>query len=179
MLGTLRLYLVRHAAVVIDPNRPAPEWPLSEAGRDAASELARSRAWDPDGIVAASPEPKARETAEPIAAAADVEVHVEPDLREVARGALPVLERADYVALVARYLAGEAIEGWEPAAEARERFAASIERLLTETRGEVVAVTHGLVIALFLGLTLEEWAALPLPALLQPETWMRRTSVPR
>jgi broad specificity phosphatase PhoE len=175
----VRLVLVRHAEVALELDRPAPEWRLTDAGRAAAAALAGSRSWDGVELVATSPEPKARDTAEPIAAALGLPLRVEDDLREVERGGLPVLERADYVALVARYLGGEPVEGWEPATEALERFAACIDRLLGETTSEVVAVTHGLVIALFLGLTLDEWTALPLPAVLQPETWIRRTSRPR
>ena len=163
----MRLYLVRHAAVVLDVDRPAPEWRLTEAGREAAAELARSRSWDGVVLVATSPEPKARDTATPIAAAVGIPLRVEPGLREVERGSQPVLEREEYVALVERYLRGEPVEGWEPAAEASARFTAAVEGLLAEATGDVVAVTHGLVIALYLGLDRAAWANLALPDVLE------------
>jgi broad specificity phosphatase PhoE len=55
------------------------------------------------------------------------------------------------------------VEVWEPAAEARARFAASVRALAGEARGPLALVTHGLVLSLYLGLSPEEWEALRLP----------------
>jgi broad specificity phosphatase PhoE len=64
---------------------------------------------------------------------------------------------------VRRYLAGEPVDGWERAAEARARFSGALERVAAAADGHAAVVTHGLVISLRLGYGLEEWRALRLP----------------
>jgi broad specificity phosphatase PhoE len=163
-----RVFFIRHAAVVLDP-RPAPEWRLSAEGVDAARRLARELRLVGVGRIVSSPEPKALDTAAPLAEARGLELAVEDDLREVARDELPVLARRDYVALVGRYLGGESLDGWEPADEARARFAAAVYRHRAEHAGDTAIVTHGLVLALYLGLTPARWEAMRLPDVLEAE----------
>jgi len=159
-----RLYLIRHAAVELEEGVPAPEWQLTPAGRAAAGRLARSQAWRELTLIATSPEPKARGTAEPIATAAGLELREEPDLREVSRERTPILARADYVALVERYLAGDAVAGWESGQLARRRVASCIARLVRDAAGPCAVVSHGLVLSLYLGLAVADWQAITLPA---------------
>lgn len=162
-----RVFFIRHAAVVLDPRRPAPEWLLSEDGLDAARRLACEPRLAEVGRIVSSPEPRALGTAAPLADARGLELTVDDDLREVERGSLPVLARRDYVALVGRYLGGEGVDGWEPAAEARARFAAAVDRHRANHDGDTAIVTHGLVLALHLGLDPARWEALPLPAVVE------------
>ena len=141
------MLLVRHAAVVVDPATPSHEWPLSQAGREAARALEL-----PPGPALTSPEPKARETA----ALAGLDAAADERLREVAR---PWSD--DYVSLVARYLGGEDLDGWEPRGAALERLHAALDGF------DGVAVSHGLAISLFAGLSFDEWHALPFPAVVE------------
>jgi broad specificity phosphatase PhoE len=141
------MLLVRHAAVVVDPSTPAHEWPLSLEGRDAARALEL-----PAGPALTSPEPKARETA----LLAGLDARIDERLREVAR---PWSD--DYATLVRRYLGGEEVEGWEPRAAALERLHAVLDGF------GGVAVSHGLAISLYAGLTFDEWRALPFPAVVE------------
>jgi broad specificity phosphatase PhoE len=157
------LHLIRHVEVELREGTPPEEWLPTSAGLAAAERLAREPFVPDLTLVASSPEPKAVATARPIAAAARAQLLLEDDLREARRPGTPILERDAYVALVARYLAGEEIEDWEPATTARARFAACVERLLADARGPVAVVTHGLVISLYLGYGVEEWRALRLP----------------
>jgi broad specificity phosphatase PhoE len=157
------LYLIRHVEVELRDGVPPEEWPPTPAGLEAADRLAGEPFVRDLSLVATSPEPKAVATARPVAASAGLELRVEDDLREARRPKTPILERDAYVALVARYLAGEEIAGWEPAAAARARFAGCVERLAAEARGPLAVVTHGLVISLFLGYGVEKWRALRLP----------------
>jgi broad specificity phosphatase PhoE len=172
-----RLFLVRHAAVELREDVPPSEWELTPAGRAAA---ARLRAELPAvEWAASSPEPKALGTAE----ALGFPVRLEPDLREVERPAGPILAREEWVALVGRYLDGEAIDGWEPADAARARFAATMSRLLDDAGKALVVVTHGTVASLWLGLSVGEWERIGLPAVaeIDPATrrLLRRFSAPR
>ena len=134
--------------------------------RDAppARRLAAAPVWREVVLVASSPESKAVATAEPIAAAARVPFRIEPDLREIVRPPPPVLDARAHRERVRRYLAAEAVNGWEPADSGRARFERCVERLAAETRGPFAAVSHGTVLALYLRLTPEEWAAIALPA---------------
>lgn len=158
-----RLVLVRHVPVVRAAGVHARAWPASEEGLRLAAELARSPALAGAALVATSPEPKARATAEPIAASAGAPLRVDERLAEVDRGDQELLPRQEYVALASAYLSGVAV-GWEPAPVARRRFAAAVAELAEQTDGDLVVVAHGLVLSLYLGLDPEEWAAMPLPA---------------
>ena len=153
------LWFVRHAAVDLDLARPASTWELTADGRADADAIAARLA--PVARVLSSPEPKAAATGEPIAARSGVELELDPRLREVWREAnLP-----DYAAhrdAVRRYLDGEAIAGWEPAADARARFASALEGL-----DDAVVVTHATVLSLFLGYDFERWNRIALPDLIE------------
>ncbi|HEX9415499.1 MAG TPA: histidine phosphatase family protein [Gaiellaceae bacterium] len=167
------LYLVRHAEVIIRGDREPPEWPLSPQGLEDAHDLARAPLWSSVALVASSPEKKTRATARPIAEAAGLEVRVEPDLREVDRGATPLVSADEYHALVAAHFAApdESVSGWEPAGRASARVVACIERIASESDGPACIVSHGLVLSHYLahlrGLdspSVEEWRAIALPA---------------
>jgi broad specificity phosphatase PhoE len=141
------MLLVRHAAVVIDPSKPSHEWPLSEAGRSAARALVL-----PVGLALTSSEAKARETAE----LARLDAVVDERLGEVQR---PWSD--DYQRLVERYLGGEDLVDWEPRVSALARLRAVLDGF------DGVAVTHGLAISLYAGLSFDEWRALPFPAIVE------------
>jgi broad specificity phosphatase PhoE len=156
------ILLVRHAAVAVDRTRPAAEWQLSSAGLEAAERLARARAWRDVRLVATSPEPKARATAGPLAAAAGVGPVVDPRLREVeGRAWVDDCERA-----VAEYFATGERPGWEPAVRATARIRDALDAL----PGDACAVSHGLVLSLAVAdLTgrppdIVAWRAVPFPA---------------
>jgi broad specificity phosphatase PhoE len=167
------LYLVRHAEVIVSLDRPAAEWPLSETGRNSARELAAAREWRSLALVASSPEPKARDTAAPIAAAAGLELRIDPELREVDRGETPVVSQEEYFALVAAHFSApdEHVAGWETGSAARARVNACIARLAAEADGHVCVVSHALLLSHYLaglqGLPHPDakgWRAIPHPS---------------
>jgi broad specificity phosphatase PhoE len=168
------VYLVRHVEVALVDGVPAHEWVPTEAGLEAARRLATAPDWREIRLVATSTEPKARATAEPIGAAAGVPIRAERDLREVAREPAPVLEAADHRLGVGRYLEGAPIEGWEAREHARRRFERCLDGLVSETAGPLAVVSHATVLALYLGLTRDEWAAIPLPAVAVADPRTRR-----
>jgi probable phosphoglycerate mutase len=154
------LTFVRHAQVDLDLDRPAATWQLSDAGRAAAEEIAARLA--PVARVVSSPEPKARATAEPLARRSGVVVELDERLREVDR-ATNMPDYDAHRAAVRRYLTGDAVDGWELRAQARERFAAAVAQV-----DDAVVVTHATVLALFLGYDFEQWEAIGLPDVI---TW--------
>jgi broad specificity phosphatase PhoE len=149
------VWFVRHAAVERRLDVPAAEWELSAEGREAARALAARLA--PVPRVLSSPEPKALDTARPLAAESGVELEVDERLREVARATnLPTYD--EHRQAVRRYLAGDVVDGWEAAADARRRFAAAVEGV-----DAAAVVTHATVLALFLGYDAERWERIALP----------------
>ncbi len=143
----MRLYLVRHAAVVVQADRPSSQWYLSLEGRAAAGALAEEPYWSDIAIISSSPEPKAVATAQRIAARHGLAIRTEPDLREVER---PWAEDG-YRELAQRYLAGEDIDGWEPLSGARGRALRCIGRVIEVADGQDAAVvSHGLLLTLYL-----------------------------
>ena len=163
--------LVRHAQVRLDPELPPRLWVLTDEGRAGAERLAKLPVFARVEAVVTSPEPKARATAEPIAKAAGVELRVEQGLREAERGASPVDDRARFVAQVDAWLDGAPVPAWEPRDVAAARIVACVARLLHEVSGDIVLVSHGTVLSLYLAwlrgeerVALAEWEAIPLPA---------------
>ena len=167
------LILVRHSLPEIDPGRPAAEWPLSQEGRRRSRLLAgRLTGYDLAAIVA-SREPKAAETGRIVAETLDLPFETAADLHEHERQHEPFFASQEaFRARVMRLLAQpEApLFGRETGDEARQRFAAALEAVLTNhPRGNLAVVTHGTVLALFLahaaGLdAVALWQRLGLPA---------------
>jgi broad specificity phosphatase PhoE len=141
--------LVRHAMPELQPGVAPHLWELGETGRAAARDLAQHLH---GGLVVSSDEPKALQTAEEIAAHLGAEIAVDHRLAEARR---PGEWDVDYRARAARYVGGEALDGWEPHAAVIERFTAAV-------RGDIV-VTHGLAMTLYLGETVDFWAELRFP----------------
>jgi broad specificity phosphatase PhoE len=177
--------LVRHAQVRLDPELPPRLWELTAEGRTGAERLARLPVFA--GVEAAftSPEPKARATAEPVAKAAGVVLRVEQDLREAERCASLVDDRARFVAQIAAWLDGAPLPGWEARDAAAARIVACVARLLHELSGDVVLVSHGTVLSLYLAwlrgeerVALAEWEAIPLPAVAVVDPVARRIIEP-
>jgi broad specificity phosphatase PhoE len=143
------MILVRHAMPELQPGVAPDRWGLGETGRAAARELAARL----DGrVVVSSDEPKARQTAEEIAAHLSAELVVDAAWREVRR---PGDWDDGYRSRAARYVGGEALEGWEPHADV-------IARVTAAARGDIV-VTHGLAMTLYLGESVSFWEELRFP----------------
>lgn len=120
-----------------------------------------------------SPEPKARETAELVAAALGLpEVNTVEGLREHDDRDVPFLSDEAFRTAVRECFArpNEAVFGPESAARARARFAAAVDGLSLPSAGASnVVVAHGRVIALFVAKRAELqayslWERLGLPS---------------
>ena len=172
-----RLYLVRHAAVAVREDTPAPQWHLAPAGRAAAEALAEEPYWAGVRGLHTSPEPKAVATAQRIAARHGLAIRVEHDLREVENRAWS--EQAVYQQQARRYLARDSADEWEPRDTALGRVRSCIDGIVERHQGlDVGIVSHGLVLTLYLAdlldlgetATHELWAAMRFPdvAVLDP-----------
>ena len=138
-----RVVLVRHALPAVDPEVDSKLWRLADGAFAETERMARSLPDDLGATVWSSSETKAVETAHAIAHVREMDVAVDDRFAEVSR---PWTE-GDYRSLAKHYLAGESIEGWEPADVVRERFASAVTDAARD--GTVVVVDHGLALSLY------------------------------
>jgi broad specificity phosphatase PhoE len=154
--STRRVILAKHALPDIESGVAARHWQLGARGERQARRLARELrerlSTNPFRLVS-SPEPKARRTAEIVAHELDSSVIVRNGLEELDRSVLPISSPAEYAALNAPIFAEpwRRVLGEESGDEALARFERALCAAVTETPDEadVIAVTHGTVIALF------------------------------
>jgi broad specificity phosphatase PhoE len=150
-------YLVRHGEIdrehVARGGNPADP-PLSAQGRAEAEQVALSLRLRPIARVYASDLRRAQETAAPLAVALNQPVVVEPLLRErINFGDLPNQSYEEFVALWERCSRERDFvppvgDSSRAAGQRVERFVAAVHEALPT--GEVVAITHGGLIADFL-----------------------------
>ena len=150
--GLRRLVLIRHSVPEIERDRPASAWRLGETGRQRSELLAsRLRDFRPE-VVWSSREPKAVETAEIVAGALGVPVQVADGLEEHRRDGVPFYStREEFEAAVERFFCNpdQLVLGTETAAQARDRMADAIDRVVDAGERDSVVVTHGTVMTLY------------------------------
>lgn len=146
------LILVKHAMPQLEPDVPSREWRLSAAGREGAALLGERLAPYAPGVIVASTEPKATETAQIAAACLSMPMTTWDGLHENDRTGLGWLSIADLEARIARFFAGPGtlVMGHETADQAHARFAAAVDAVCAAHPDEtVVTVAHGTVITLY------------------------------
>jgi len=176
-----RLILVRHAAPVIDADKPSADWPLSDAGRGAAAALAEQIAPLAPAVLVSGAEPKMIGTASAIGDRLGMANTPLERLNEHARRSTPFGDRESFRASIQGLFSrpGERIYGDESADETYGRWAAAMDRVLALARGRpVVAVSGGTAISLFVSRRtgidpFAFWKALRLPQafVLATEPW--------
>jgi len=149
------LILVKHAMPQVDVETPAHEWRLHPEGIAAASVLAErltGARYTPERIVA-SLEPKATQTGSIIAERLHLPFATVDGLHEHDRRAAGFLERKVFEARMRDLFAhpDSVVFGSESASAALTRFTAAVDRAISEDTGDgdVVIVTHGTVMSLF------------------------------
>jgi broad specificity phosphatase PhoE len=149
-----RVYVITHPEVIIDPDIPVPQWPLSARGR-ARMELMLHQPWVP-GIqgVYCSTERKALDGARILARFLGLPCHQVADLREIDRSATGYLPSDEHRATAEQLFAHPdlSVRGWETARAAQARMVAAIGAIVggVSERGDTAIVTHGGVAALYL-----------------------------
>ncbi|MCY3709986.1 MAG: MSMEG_4193 family putative phosphomutase [Caldilineaceae bacterium] len=126
-----------------------PSVPLNEKGKEQAQQIAERLKDQPISAVYSSPLLRCLETAQPLAAALDLSVSVEPGILEVdygewRGGELKELSKRPEWRLVQVFPGGFRFPGGETLREVQNRVITTLERIRTEHTGEVVAVfAHG------------------------------------
>jgi broad specificity phosphatase PhoE len=157
------------------PAIPPSRWVLSDEGRRRCAALAARLARVAPATIAASDEPKARETAALLAAQLGFvgPLRLDHDLREHERRPTDFFDSPAAFEAAVRILFArpdELVFGRETARAAGQRFDSAVRRILADTpSGDVIVVAHGTVIALFVaahaGLApFPLWESLQLPS---------------
>jgi broad specificity phosphatase PhoE len=146
------LILVRHSAVTVDPKRPAQEWRLSDEGKRRARALAQKLSpYRPSAIIS-SHETKAQETAAIIASTQNLPLATAANLHEHVRHTF-IADPVEWDAAVAAFFAqpDQLVLGTETAEQAQKRIVKAIDEVLRKhPEGNLIIVTHGTVLTLFL-----------------------------
>ena len=178
-----RLVLVRHSEPDIRTDIPASEWGLTLTGRRLAEDLATGLSRFMPKEICSSKELKAVETADIIGSALAVPVRVQQGLEEHHRDGVPHFSmRSEFTQSVLQVILhpDRLIMGSETGKQALDRFTKSLHDRLNSQSGDVVAVTHGTVMALYCGEVLgfdaaEVWQRLPMPCFVVLEPGERRS----
>jgi broad specificity phosphatase PhoE len=147
------LILVKHSLPEIVESLPANKWKLSKEGLVRAQRLAgRLSCYQPE-VIASSPEPKAKETAEIIAGKYQLKLHTIDDLHEHDRRNMPYLAKDEFQASIREFFQRPDmfVFGMETANQSHARFARAVHSILDNYIDKtVVIVAHGTVISLFI-----------------------------
>ena len=146
------LILVKHSLPKIVEKVPAHGWELSQAGRVLAQKLAvRLNGYQPEVIIS-SVEPKAKQTAEIIAAKHNLGPQFVEGLHEHDRSKVGYLHRKEFQAAVREFFKkpDTLVFGSETADACHARFEQAVHSILDQNLDKtVVIVAHGTVISLF------------------------------
>jgi broad specificity phosphatase PhoE len=148
------LYFITHPDVLIDPNVPIPDWPLSPRGRDRMRTML-TQPWIPTlGAVWCSTERKAIDGATIIADAIGTPPRLLAALGENDRSSTGYLPRVEFEATADAFFANprDSIRGWEKAIDAQHRIVAAIATVQAQTPADhdIAVISHGGVGALLL-----------------------------
>jgi len=167
-----KLILIRHSLPAITGEEPASRWQLSEEGRRRCERLAELLAAHHPSAIVTSTEPKAIETGQIVGERLGIPIEAAPNLHEHERPGTGLDTPEQFRSKVGRLLEnpGDLVFGAETGDEARERFSAAVDDAMRRhPAGNVVIVTHGTVMTLFVARVagidpVPFWKGLGLPA---------------
>jgi broad specificity phosphatase PhoE len=148
-----KLVLIKHAMPIPEATKAAKDWNLGDKGKTRAKLLAeRLRLYLPFSLYS-SKEPKAKESAEVISSELGINFITVEGLEEIDRPVLPWLSQIEHRDFNKRLFEtpDRPVVGKESANQALERFCQAIHGNIEKALiiGNVVIVTHGTVISLF------------------------------
>ncbi len=144
-----RIVFVTHAQVMIDPDRPVLDWPLSTFGRSRHHAFSSHAVLKGVGAVYCSDERKARDGAEIHAANLGLAPRVVTALGENDRSSTGYLPLQAFEEMADAFFAhpDQQVRGWESARAAQARIVAAVRTIaeLDQSGGDILIVSHGAV----------------------------------
>jgi broad specificity phosphatase PhoE len=143
--------LIRHSVPEIRVDLCAREWTLGSDGIDRARRFATQIDPGSARAVFSSTEPKAEQTARVLGGAWTLPVETMAGIHEHERPDVGIVAPADFDRRVGELFAQPAacVFGMETGDQARRRFTRALMPLLAHETGDVIVVTHGTVMTLF------------------------------
>ena len=152
-VGERQIVLVKHALPELEAEVAPRHWRLAARGEAGARALAEALRRCGSFRLEHSREPKAKRTAEVVAEELGRMPLERDGFEEIDRPAQPILSREEHARHNARLFAepSRAVVGGETAEQARARFEAALSRACAQqpASANLVVITHGTVIALF------------------------------
>ena len=114
------VYFITHPEVVIDPDVPVPQWPLSEIGKERMQALVAKDWIQNISTIYCSTEQKAVDGAEMLADHLGLPFSTEKNLGENDRSATGYLKKEAFETMANRFFnnPNDSVEGWERAVDA-------------------------------------------------------------
>jgi len=167
-----KLILIKHAKPQVEEDIPSHEWELSPEGRESCKALAQFLSQHQPKVIVTSDEPKAIQTGSIVAEALGISTRIYDGLHEHDRSNVPMMQPREFISTMALFFKERRrlVLGRETAEDAVDRLEDTVEKLLhDEPEGNVAAVTHGTVLALFceghgLGDGFQLWRKMGLPS---------------
>jgi broad specificity phosphatase PhoE len=150
----MRIFFITHPDVVIDPEVPVPEWPLSPRGKERMRFFAQSPLLHHVCSIHCSTERKAIDGAAILSGALEIPYRAVPALGENDRSATGYLPKAEFEEVANEFFARPdiSVRGWERAVDAQARIVSAVEGVIrgAPIDGDIAIVSHGGVGALLL-----------------------------
>jgi len=135
-----------HPQVLVDPDKPVPDWSLNETGQARVAALAGAVALRRTTHIISSAEVKALETAQPLADALSLHVTVMPETHENDRSATGFLPPDAFERAADAFFAAPdtSMSGWETARAAQTRILQAVQDVMAQSSDDdVLFVGHG------------------------------------
>ena len=141
------VYFITHPDVVIDPNIPVTQWPLSERGIERLRKMLDQPWIFEVGSIYCSEEQKAIDGAAIIGEFVELDYRINRKLGEIDRSSTGYLPHAEHEATADEAFANpqKSARGWEKAADAQKRIVNAVKRIITkdESYGHIAIISHG------------------------------------
>ena len=149
------LNFITHPQVVINPDVPAPQWPLSDLGRERMRQLSQQPWTQEIGSIYSSREQKAIDGAGILADALGLSFTKMEALGEIDRASTGYLPFDEFMGVYAEFLANptSSVRGWEVLVDAQQRIIEAIDTVVDDAKGvdgHIAVVAHGVVGLLYL-----------------------------
>ena len=165
-----RLFIVRHAPVVVKPDVPSAAWQLTSDAASLVRNLASEIPISSPSRIISSKQDKALQTARILASEFSASVEVRGGFEEHHRGNEPfIADDLEFRTNIKSFFErpNELVYGNETAQEALTRFQCAVDELMSEGTNDEIVVTHGTVGSLYLathgGDAFEIWSSLATP----------------
>jgi broad specificity phosphatase PhoE len=135
-----------HPDVIIEREKPVPEWSLSTPGRARAETFVGAEVLLKTALIISSAARKAIETAEIIGSGLGLGFEIGPNMHENDRSATGYLPRTEFAAVADEFFANQhvSVRGWERAIDAQARIVREVQAVLARDQlGDLLFVGHG------------------------------------